>query len=202
MMIIPTAVKIFEKRMVSITLQNVRAHKGHSRFHGPPGRPLSEIRAGYFLIGDLRFTVDNRRVGGFGYTGPNVVYLCYWIGSLYGMMKTLKSADPSSYKWWYREQGDPALLFERNSNRVTIHATEDGLDGEREEYSCELEDLSRAVDEVLEELRQMLVREAGSRGEKWFAEWIVPGPGARAPDEITIFSIIRAFFRAIFPPRT
>lgn len=181
---------------VRITLQNVRAHRPHSSNHGPPGLPLSEVGPRHFLIGDLRISIGGRRVGAFGYDGPNEVYLCQWLRSLKEMTEALRRSDPSAYEWWYYEQGDPELSFRRAGTRVTLRAVEDEGRGGHEEYSCELDELTRAVDDVLDDLSKSLARDAGKQGTDWFARNILPGPNPNSsPERHLISSTVRDLWR-------
>jgi hypothetical protein len=113
------------------------------------------------------------------------VYLCYWLRSLREMTDALRRSDPASYEWWYLEQGDPAMSFHRAGEHVTIRAIEDEGRGDNESYFCELRELVNAVEDVLEDVRRTVIREAGERGARWFALAIVPGQAPNPPMQRT-----------------
>lgn len=135
--------------------------------------PLSSLRNdGSHLHGELLIVVDGEEVPRMGYFGPRDVCVSAWIRELTTAAGELRSSDPARHLYDECEQGQPAFLFERFGESVTISIVDselgDGLGSpEWGRRSCPLAEFGTEVARFVEELEGILETAAPGNGRAW-----------------------------------
>ena len=122
--------------------------------------------------GELRVVVDGCRLPRMGFFGPGDVCVGAWLLELNGAARILSAADPARYLFDEGEQGQPAFLFEREGDVVTLSVVDaelsDGVGSpEWGRQSCKLAEFIDEVARFTAHVEETFEREAPGRGRAW-----------------------------------
>jgi hypothetical protein len=129
---------------------------------------------GGHVHGRLEIEVNRVQLPYLGYFGPDDVCFNEWVFQLHSALSTLKSAPRSSHTYDEGEQGQPAFLFERESDLlfVSIVASElsDGAaDPDWHRVACSFTEFDRSVARFLTDFRQHLCTAAPQFAAEWWS---------------------------------
>lgn len=139
-------------------------------------RPLSELPdAEEHIHGTLSIVVGGKPLPMLGFFGPDDACLGSWAVELSNAVRKLSAADPSSYVYDEGEQGQPAFVFERHGNSVSVTVSKSllsGGDGDQEwgTQTCTLSDFVEQVRRYLSDLQAAIDRAVPGMGLRWFQE--------------------------------
>ncbi len=135
--------------------------------------PLSRLsdRGGH-VHGRLEIEVNGVLLPYLGYFGPDDVCFNEWVFQLHSALITLRSARRISHTYDEGEQGQPAFLFERDGDTLSVSIVasdlSDGIaDPDWQRVACNFADFERSAATFLTTFRQHLHTVAP----KFAAEW-------------------------------
>jgi hypothetical protein len=135
--------------------------------------PVSSLKNdGSHLHGELLIVVDGEPIPRMGYFGPRDVCVTAWVRELRTAARELRSSDPARHLYDECEQGQPAFLFERRGETVTVSVVDSELgDGvgnpEWGRRSCSLAEFGTEVERFVSELEAILEDAAPGNGRAW-----------------------------------
>jgi hypothetical protein len=135
--------------------------------------PLSSLKNdGSHLHGELLIVVAGEPIPRMGYFGPGDVCVAAWLRELTAAASGLRSSDPARHLYDECEQGQPAFLFERFGDVVSVAIVDSELgDGigspEWGRHSCSLADFETEVERFALYLEVLLESAAPGNGRAW-----------------------------------
>jgi hypothetical protein len=135
--------------------------------------PVSSLKNdGSHLHGELLIVVEGEPIPRMGYFGPRDVCVADWVRELQAAVTDLRSSDPARHLYDECEQGQPAFLFERHGEIVTVSIVDSELgDGvgspEWGRRTCSLAEFETEVGRFISELETTLEDAAPGNGRDW-----------------------------------
>ncbi|MCP3881769.1 MAG: hypothetical protein GY701_25780 [Sulfitobacter sp.] len=148
---------------------------GIERAGGAERKSLAALAgAGEHVHGSLEILVQGRPLPALGYFGPDDVCFNEWARELVHFRTALTTSGVSTYVYDEGEQGQPSYHFTKVGHEVLV-SVRDGMGGGQADpdwcdVSCQLADMTTAVEDFSQSLRSVVVSAAGERGQEWVAD--------------------------------
>jgi hypothetical protein len=142
--------------------------------------PLQQLTVDDHIHGDLLIEVAGRRLPHLGYFGEDDVCMGEWLGQLAGVREAFATSRTGRYVFDEGEQGQPALVFERQGDLAQVTIADAEFSGGVADLAWQHVEFS-AADLIAEEdrFRRAFVAHLTTVAPAVAAEWMAAHAGAQ-----------------------